>query len=301
MANSTTLAISVLGGLLSAALAVSYLIPIPGFVLFSYLATLPLFLLGLGIGVRPLYGAALLATLLVLLLEGPLAAGEFFFFSALIPAVLISRALLNRQTSAGETSWYPASYLLRDFTFATGVIMLLALGGYFYLTQGGDPQALVKTLLTTLDPQGHMKDAEPILVKIFPILPGFFAFSWGVMILMNGALAQGLLVRFNQNLRPSPSLVTLEVPKSFLIAFALFLLLSFIGVGYLEILGKNGAIVLALPFFLVGLGVVHRWLHKTSYATVGLTLFYFLLGLFLWPIVFVILLGILKPWIEKSA
>ncbi|MBI2707377.1 MAG: hypothetical protein HYX35_03575 [Proteobacteria bacterium] len=301
MTNSTTIILTVLGGLLSSALGVSYLLPFPGFVLFSYLAALPLFLLGLGVGLRPLYGAGVIATLLTFLLESPLSAGEFFFFSALGPAFLVNRALLNREKSSGEISWYPASYLLRDFTFVTGFVMLLALGGYFYLTEGGDPQTLIKTLLNTLDPEGHMRDAQPILVKIFPVLPGFFAFSWGIMMLVNGVLAQGLLVRFNRNLRPSPSLENLSVPKSFLIAFALFFLLSFVGVGHLEILGKNGAFVLAFPFFLVGLGLVHRWLHKTSYALVGLTLFYFLLGLFLWPIVFVILLGILKPWIEKSA
>ena len=301
MAHPTTLALTVLGGLSSAALAVSYLLPLPGFILFSYLAPLPLFLLGLGVGLRPLYGAGAIATFLTFLLEGPLAGGQFFLFSALIPAFLVNRALLNRKTSTGEIRWYPASYLLRDFTFSIAFVMLLALGVYFYFTEGEDPQPLIKTLLTILDPQGHMKEAEPILIKLFPILPGFFAFSWGIMILINGALAQGLLVRFKQNLRPSPSLSNLAASKSFLIAFALFILLSFVGVGYLEILGKNGALVLAFPFFLVGLGVIHRWLHKTSYATVGLTVFYFVLSLFLWPIAFVILLGILKPWIEKSA
>ncbi len=300
MNNPTPLVLILLGSFLSTLLAVSSLLSLPGIALFSYLASCPLFLVGLGLGLRPLCGAGAIATLLVFFLGGPLVAGEFFLFSVFGPAVLVSRALLNRTKSSGEMSWYPSSYLLRDFTCAMGVVMLLALGAYIYLTQGGDPHALVKTLLQSLDPQGQIKEAETLLVKIFPFLPGFFAFSWGIMILINAALAQGLLVRFNQNIRPSPSLKNLAVPRSFLIAFALFFLLSFVGVGYLELLGKNGTFVLAFPFFLIGLGLIHRWLHKTSYALVGLTLFYFLLGLFLWPIVFVILLGILKPWIEKS-
>ena len=128
---------------------------------------------------------------------------------------------------------------------------------------------------------------------------GFFAFSWALMMLVNAALAQGLLVRFERNLRPSPSLENLSTPRSFLLLLLLSLLLSIIGVGSLELLGKNATFVLILPFFLVGLGCIHRWIHKTPYVTGGLTLFYLLLLLFLWPAFIVILIGILKPWIDK--
>ncbi|HUX80505.1 MAG TPA: DUF2232 domain-containing protein, partial [Alphaproteobacteria bacterium] len=216
------------------------------------------------------------------------------------PAFLINRALLNRKKSSKEVVWYPASLLLRDLTLASGIIMLLALGAYLYMTQGGDAQTLVKTLLKAFDPQGQMKEIEPLLIKIFPFLPGFFALSWAVMMLINATLAQGLLVRFKRNLRISPSLESLTVPKSFLILLSLSILLSFIGVGSLALLGKSATFVLVLPFFLVGLGVVHRWIQKTPYSSAALIIFYFLLILFLWPVFFVILVGILKPWIEKQ-
>lgn len=290
----------VLAGLLSAALGSLHLVPLPGLIFFSYLTPLPLFLVGLGVGLRPLYATSAIATLLIFLLEGSLVAGEFLFFSVFGAIVLVNRALLSRKKSSGEVTWYPSSRLLRDFTFATIFVMGLALGVYLYSTQGGDSHALVSFILQNFEPQGYMREAQPILIKILPLIPGFFAFSWGVMMLINGALAQGLLVRFKQNLRPSPSLENLTISNNFLIAFGLLVLLSFIGVGYLEILGKNGAFVLAFPFFLIGLGLAHRWIHKTSYATALLTLFYFSLGIFLWPTAFVVVLGILKPWIEKS-
>jgi hypothetical protein len=299
MDKPAIMAITVLGGLLSATLSLLHLFSLPGLVFISYLAPLPLFLIGLSIGLRPLYGAALIATLLVLLLEGPVFGAEFFVFSALGPAFLINRALLNRKKSSKEVAWYPSSFLLRDLTLASGIVMVLALGIYLYLTQGSDVHTLMKTLLKTLDPQGHLKDAEPLLIKLFPFLPGFFALSWGVMMLINGTLAQGVLVRFKQNLRPSPSLEDLNTPGSFLILLGLSILLSWVGVGSLELLGKSATCVLILPFFLVGLGVVHKWIHKTPFAMVGLIIFYFLLLLFLWPALFVILAGILKPWIEK--
>jgi hypothetical protein len=287
------------GGLVSALLAISYALPFPGFILFSYLTPLPLFLLGLGVGLRPVYGAGLIATAIIFFFAGPLAAGEFFLFSALGSTFLINRALLHRKNSSGKVSWYPASFLLRDFTFACSLIMLLSIVGYIYLTQGQSPEMIVKSFFQPLAIQSHMEDAIPILAKLLPILPGFFAFSWGVMMLINGSLAQSLLIKLNKNIRPSPSLENLHLPNSFLIALGISFVLSFVGVGHIELLGKNAAFILTFPFFLTGLGVVHRWFHKTSYPTMGLTIFYLLLGLFLWLSLVVILLGILRPWFEK--
>lgn len=293
------MAITIVGGLLSAALSLFHLLPTPGLALISYFAALPLFLLGLGIGLRPLYGAGLIATALILLIAGPIVSAEFFVFSVVGPALILNRALLNRKTSSGKVAWYPSSLLLRDLTLMSGGIMLLALGAYIYLMQGSNVADLVKTLFKTIDPQNHMREIEPIFVKIFPLLPGFFAFSWTIMMLINASFAQGLLIRFKRNLRPSPSFEDLEAPKSFLILLGLSLLLSVVGVGYVELLGKNVAFVFIFPFFLIGLGFIHQWLHKSKFSMAWLTLFYFFLFVFLWPAIFVILLGILKPWLEK--
>ncbi len=289
-----------MGGTLSAALSLLYLVPIPGLVLFSYLAPLPLFLLGLGLGLRSLYGAGLLATLLVFLLEGPFMAGQFIVFSALGPAFLVNRALLQRTKASGEVVWYPSSFLLRDLTLYSGIIMLLALGAYLYITQTQDMHMLTKNLLKSLDPKQQMTVMTSILLKSLTFIPGLTALSWSLMTLVNGALAQTLLVRTQQNLRPTPTLKELEAPQSFIILLGLSLLLSVIGVGSLEILGKNAAIVLVFPFFLVGLGLVHNWLRQTSYTVIGLIVFYALLVFFLWPTLIVIVLGIIKPWIGKT-
>lgn len=288
------------GGLASAALSLLYLLPIPGLAFLSYFSPLPFFLLGLSYGLRPLYGAVAIATLLVGISGGFFMGSEFFIFSGLGPAFLVNRALLNRVTPSKKRNWYPASFLLRDLTFAAGLIMLIGLGVYLYFTHGGDKQDVVTILLKNLDPQNQIREIEPLLKAILPLLPGFFALSWAVMMLINGTLAQGLLVRFQRNIRPSPTLKDLEAPKMFLILLGLSFLLSFIGLGPLELLGKNTALIMVFPFFLIGLGLVHVWLHKTSYASLGLTLFYFLLILLIWPALFVIFLGILKPWVEKS-
>lgn len=298
MGKSGLLAITVLGGLLSATLM---LMPatFPTFTFFSYFAPLPLFFLGFGSGIRPLLIAGVLATVFIFLFQGFYLTAEYFLLSFLGPAFLVHRALIHWKKKSGQMTWYPASFLLRDTTLLAGIIMVLALGAYLYLTQDKNLYTVTKNIINFLDPQGHIKGAEDLLIKLFPFLPGFFTFSWMLMMLFNASIAQGFLTRIKANLRPSPSLEGVQIPKSFLIVFGISLLLSVIGVGTLELLGKNAALTLSFPFFLSGLGIVHFFLHKTAFAKAGLIVFYCTLILFLWPAGLVILLGMLRPWVEK--
>lgn len=298
MTNTSNWVIVLVGGLLSATLSFSHVLIHPSFVFLSYLATLPLFLIGLGIGLYPLYGAAILASILVFMTEGLLSGSEFFILSALGPVFLINRAVLHK-TKGGKTYWYPVSHLLRDLTLASTLVMVLALGAFFYFTQGETPDSFVIKFLKTFDPEGAMKGAEPLLKMLFPFLPGFLALSWSFMMVINGALAQGLLVRFQKNLRPSPSLKKLHAPQYFALLLGLSLFLAVFGFEFLSILGKNFTLVLLLPFFIIGLGQIHGWVHKTSFPTFVLTLFYFCLLTLIWPAFIVCLVGLLKPLIEK--
>ena len=177
--------------------------------------------------------------------------GQFLLLALLGPIFLINRALLHRTRASGEITWYPAPALLKDFILAIGLVMLIAFGVYLYITQG-DPHLYVHKLLEILDPQGQIQEAETFFSKILPVIPGLFALSWGITIFSNGIIAQGLLIRFKKNVRPTPSLETLHLSKVFSIAFVLFLILSFVGVGYIEILGENAALVLAFPLFSYG-------------------------------------------------
>ena len=44
------------------------------------------------------------------------------------------------------------------------------------------------------------------------VIPGIVAASWMIMLVANGALAQGVLARFGANWRPSPDLAGLGLP-----------------------------------------------------------------------------------------
>jgi len=289
------------GGLISATLALLPMTFLPSLALLSFFTTpLPLFLLGLGSGLRPLLGAGLLATVIIFVSQGLLPAAQFFILSVLGTAFLVHRALTYQQKPSGETVWYSPSFLLRDFILLSGLIMIFSLGVYLYLFQGKDIHTIVKIILENFDPHGNIAEGEELVTTLFPFFPGFFTLLWMLVMVLNGSVAQGFLTQIKANLRPTPSLKAIQLPHGFYITLGLSLLLSVIGVGTLELLGKNAALILAFPFFLTGLGIVHDLLHKTSFAKIGLTLFYCFLFLFPFlPALLVVFLGMLKPWIEK--
>jgi uncharacterized protein YybS (DUF2232 family) len=290
-----------LAGLLSAALVLLPLVISPHLFFISYFVPLPFFLLGLSLGVRPLLTAGLLSILMVFLVEGPLLAAEFVLLSFAGPTLIIQRMLTSWKNRSGKTLWYSSEHIMQDCTLFAGIVMIVALGIYIYFIPDGNFHLLVKPFLEIFASHGQPHEIERLLNIIFPLLPGIFTVSWMIMMLLNMAIAQSILIHMKANLRPTPSLKTVRVPQSFLIVFALSMILSFIGVGSLELLGKNAALTLSFPFFIAGLGVVHALLGKTSFAKLSLIIFYAVLLTLFWPALIVLLLGVLRPWIEKEA
>ena len=142
------LLMTLLGGFTSAALGLcADVFFFPGAIVLSYFNLLPLFLVGLSLGLRPLYGAAVVAIVLTFLIDTPLPAAQTLLAVLLGPIFLVNRALLHRTKSSGELSWYPSTQLLKVFTISLGVSLILAFSVYFYTTQGEDPKIYIHNLL----------------------------------------------------------------------------------------------------------------------------------------------------------
>jgi len=124
------------------------------------------------------------------------------------------------------------------------------------------------------------------------ILPGIIASSWMVMTATNGSLAQGLLSRFGASWRPSPDLAALGLPVWILMLLAFATGATALG-GTACFLGINVMIVLAVPFCLAGLAVLHTVARRFSRPAIPLVTFYVLAGVFGWPLLVVALLGLL--------
>jgi uncharacterized protein YybS (DUF2232 family) len=114
------------------------------------------------------------------------------------------------------------------------------------------------------------------------------------MLVINGALGQGLVSRFQRNLRPSPDFAMLELPNWLSVLGAALLIGAILLPGSFGYFAKNAAFIMALPFFLVGLSVIHVAARRLSAGKLLLVFFYLLMLLFGWPAIFVAFFGLIE-------
>ncbi|MFQ5954133.1 MAG: DUF2232 domain-containing protein [Kiloniellales bacterium] len=264
----------------------------------AYFIQLPIFLAGLGLGVvaGAVAGAVGLSALMVA--DGVFAAA--FYLAVILPAlVMIQKALLGRETEAGAVEWYPPGRLaiwLAGLALAALVAAMLALTGAPGGLEGA-VQAFVRANLA--DMLSRVPEQSGARVEtVAKILPGIVLCSWMLMTIINGGLAQGLLSRFGHNIRPSLDIAELELPRWAPITLAVALALAVFGNGWLGFFGVTALAVVAVPFFLAGLAVIHAMArpHKSRQAILGLC--YVILVIFAWPAIMVAALGLIEQWAQ---
>lgn len=291
--------IAAAAGFISAALYLSVILGSPGAFLLAYLAPLPLFLAGLGLGFSGVVVAGAVASLAVLIAGGSLIAGGLYFAIEALPvAVLVQRALLSRPTGNGDLEWYPPGLLV---TWLIGMAALLVT--VFWLafagTEGGLSGTVEKFLtlgfsamLEAGEPGAEAVQRQQTIGTIAALFPGLAAASWIVMLAINGVLAQGLLSRFGRNLRPSPRMADTVLPNRLLVALMVLAVVGLVapdGFGYI---GRNLTAVLAVAYLFAGLAVVHAFMARWTARQVMMVAVYVMMILFGWPVILVIVLGV---------
>jgi hypothetical protein len=282
----------VLCGATGAGLYLCVLTGSPAAAILVSLAQLPLFIAGLWLGTGAAAIAGLAAAAIVLAAARDIIAAALFAAVYAAPVVLLVRlALLARTGSDGALVWYPPGALS---AWLTG----LALSGFaLALCWLGGPQATQSMLRQALMPAlAELTDTtaarpEALAETLAAIAPGVLAASWMMLVLGNGVLAQGLLVRFGANWRPSPEMAALTLPFWITALLGAAALLSLLGAPA-RFLGINMMIVLAIPFCLAGLAVVHAFASRLARPAMPLATVYVLAGLFGWPLLLLALLGL---------
>lgn len=302
-----------LAGLASALLTLTASNGLLGFVL-SYLAPLPLLLAGLTHGVLAV-GIAGAAGTAISGLNG-LATGGVFLATFAVPAVILVRqALLARPAEeagaaaepvSGALEWYPAGRLLLWLVgWATGMfaVAVLATAGHDGGLPGTIQPALEKVLVAfqQVNADTAAREANPaeLAATMAPLLPSAIAFGWLLVMVINGALAQGLAVLLKQNRRPSPQYRAVVMPRMLAGLLAVAVVAAFVLPHGSAYIGITMATVLAVPFLLQGLAVMHGLAARTAMPGFLLAAFYAVLvvgslGGFL--IVLVAILGLIEQW-----
>lgn len=286
-------------GLLSAVLHLSTVTGSPAAIFLAYFAQLPLAATGLALGFMPAAVAAAVASIAVAL-AGELGGSLTLFLLVWAAPVLlvVHFALQNRPGEDGTAEWYPIGRILGWLTAFCLVLFALALVG-FAGHEGGLQGAIGDYLRAILRPlmQSDPAALDKVVARLTPLTPGYMAISWFVMTLSNCVLAQRLLGSAGKNIRPMPSYRDLEIVTWPAIVAVIGAILTFFG-GNLRFVGFGAVIVALVPFFFIGLAV----LHSISAAWPGRPLLlagvYILLVLLLWPAAIVALLGIAEKWVN---
>lgn len=293
--------LAVAAGLAGGVLYTALLAGSVGGIMFAYLSQVPLFLVGLGLGLLPALIAGGVATLLVAVAGDALAALLFVLTSVGPLVVLVRQALLNRPTGAGSTEWYPPGLLV---AWMAGIAAVgIVLSGFLLLDHPegyeGAVRAMLQTAMGGMAPAGVSPESvEHFAGQLAGMFPGLVAVSWMLMMAVNGSLAQGLLVGLGRNLRPSPSMALIELPAWLLYAFGLAALVAVAVDGSVGYIARNLAIALTVPFFFQGLAVVHALANRWAARTLALFMFYLVLVVLGWPAILVTAIGLAEPFLR---
>lgn len=306
--NARTIAFGLMAGAASAGLLLLSASGSMGAALLSYAAAFPLALVGLTVGVPAVLVAVLAGTVTATFLSATTAAFYAVVFGLPV-AVLARQALLAR--SAAESGgpaeagleWYPPGRLTAWLAgWAAGLLVLaMALtsdtdGGLpGYLTPG--VERLLEVWLRANDAGGKVdvKQLPEMAAWIARLMPAVGAISWMVVIAANLTLGQALARRLKKNLRPSPDFTQLELPRTFLVALGLAVLLALVP-GTLGFAGKTLAAIGAAAYFLQGLAVVHGLARLTSFPGLILTGVYVVIGVLGFPVLVIVMLGLIEDW-----
>lgn len=266
-----------------------------------YLASLPLYLAGLGIGGHGAVIASVAAIITTGLIGGVYVALPFAVAYGLPVITVCRQALRTMPDPAGQPVWQPIGSVVASLTFfGMAAIVFAAFMTISDDTIGPLDQAVAGFLSQALESmQGNVpSEARDVLVTgLAPFFPGMAIASWTVMHVVNAAAAQGALVKSGRNIRPAVSFSNVTFPDwcSWLLVGAGVLAVAAPGDwGYI---GQNLVIVALVPFFLLGLAVAHTFARSVAGGTWMLICFYVLIVVLGWTSFVVAGAGILEQWV----
>lgn len=290
------LLIATAGGVLSAIFYLAVALGPGGFVL-PLFAQLPLFLVGLSLGVGPAAVAGTAGTLLILLMSSLATAGAYVALTAGAATLIVRQALLNRPAAQGGIEWYPPGLLLSWVSAAAlgflGIGALYASGAEDGLL--GSMRQIVRGVISVLPPEQAAR-LSPVEDLIARFLPAAFLGWWIVLTAVNGVIAQGALAGFGRALRPSPAMADLWLPSWPGFAMIAAVAASFLP-GEIGMLAENAMIILGVPFVFLGLGVLHALAGRIAARALFLAVLYVLLVLLGWPALIVAAIGFIEQWV----
>jgi hypothetical protein len=297
MRKATLIAIG--GGGLSALTSLLALAGTPAGAFAAYFAPLPLLLVGLGLGAGmvPLAGLVGVATIGTF---GGLTAAALYGGIHALPSWLVVRQALDGASAAAPASgpFRPIGGIvcsLAVFAAALSVVAIFAATGAegIEVSLGEFLEATLALALPTVAEADRSKLIEGIL----PMFVGAAAATWVLMMVVNSVFAQSLLTKRGWNLRPNPRWSDLALPQWMAWPLVGAAVVGLVAEGDVRFLARNLVVVFTVPYFFLGLAVIHALVRRLPSKTLVLTAFYLTLGLFfLFAAAVVAAVGMIEQW-----
>jgi hypothetical protein len=290
--------IAVSGGILSAIASMTIVLGLPGALLFAYLAPLPLIMVGLALGLRMATIAAAAGFVVAGLIGSTFNAGLYGLIHA-VPGVLVVRYALSLEAQADGTSKSASPGLVLSWLsiLAAGLFTAAVMTAFEAETGIEDEiYGKLSQVFAVMVPNLDEGQRTIIVSSLAAIFPGALGTSWIIMIAANATLAQRLVTKLGKNLRPTPSYRGLTLPdwiSWFVVGSAS---LALIGSGDLEYMGRNLVMIMATPFFFVGLAIIHSVARYVNFPMAMLLGTYLALLMSSWAAVVVAGVGIVEQW-----
>ena len=292
-------------GVVAALLHLSVTLGSPGAFMLAYFAQAPIVATGLALGFMPAAVAAAIAAVLVALGSPGVGALSLFVLTSALPVLIIVYfAIQNRirdgEGEDGSVEWYPVGRLLGWLTVLSLVAFVAAYLVFLGAENGvrGATETYLRNVLGALrNVQADAAAVDQLITTMAAIFPAVAAASWLLMIVVNGVMAQKFLTASGKNLRPIPAYSEIEVPI-WPAAVVIFGALVAIFGGNAGFFGINVMLIGTIPFFFIGLAVLHSisaaWPGRL-FLLVGAYLF---LVLLVWPAAIIALLGLIEHWVR---
>lgn len=283
----------VLGGVLSALLPIiSAVLPIG--MLTAFLVTFPLFFIGLSLGVKELLLASIIAMLTTFAISNTANVIIFSFIYVMPVFILVRQSLLSRTINSNDIQWYPEGNI---------IVLLSILGGAFAFILStyfiNNSELIINELSHFISGRFSRKVSVEEIKLMQYFLPGLVVFSWMIMLIVNGILAQNLLVRLKLNLRDNFSMCEIVLPEwfvwLFIVVCSLSLFLKNLSFGLIT---TNITFVMIVPFMFVGFSIIHTFCYTKKNPVILLSIFYVSMLLLSGLIFIIVALGVIEPWIK---
>jgi hypothetical protein len=298
MTASRALPLAVFGGLVAsllfgAALTGSF----GGYILF-WMAPLPLFMVGLRLGLRAVAVAGLIGTAALAAFQPGL--GLLFAATAALPVLLLAGLAVSQPRERCAERLVLGLTGLGLAAFAVAYFMAADQEGGLH----GAATATVREAAAAAKDMVHQMMSEDLQVptasdewveKTGSQLPGMLVAVWMLILAANGILAEGALARFGGGLVAAPAMASIAVPRPVSVALAAALVAAYAGKDEVAFIGVSLVEILSVPLLFGGLGVIHALLARHPARAILLTVFYAVV--FGFTITLIVALGVIEQWV----